>query len=110
MPRRYQSGEIDYTGGISKCGDRRIRTLLYEAANVMLTRYKGPLKLKDWAFAIARRSTMRKARIALARRLAIIYACHVAARHRVQASIAEQSQPNRRSNRAPERSDTRGRE
>jgi hypothetical protein len=59
-------------GSISKCGDRRLRTLLYEAANVMLTRYKGPLKLKDWAFAIARRSTMRKARIALARRLAII--------------------------------------
>ena len=58
--------------GISKCGDRRVRTLLYEAANVMLTRYKGQLKLKDWAFAIARRSTMRKARIALARRLAII--------------------------------------
>jgi transposase len=72
VPRRYQSGEIDYTGGISKCGDRRVRTLLYEAANVMLTRYKGQLKLKDWAFAIARRSTMRKARIALARRLAII--------------------------------------
>jgi transposase len=48
--------------------DRRVRTLLYEAANVMLTRYKGQLKLKDWAFAIAKRSTMRKARIALARR------------------------------------------
>jgi transposase len=47
-------------------------TLPYEAANVMLTRYKGQLKLKDWAFAIARRSTMRKARVALARRLAII--------------------------------------
>ena len=46
-------------------------TLLYEAANV-LTRYKGQLKLKDWAFAIAKRSTMRKARVALARRLAII--------------------------------------
>ncbi len=49
-----------------------MRTLLYEAANVMLTRYKGQLKLKDWAFAIASRSTMRKARVALARRLAII--------------------------------------
>jgi hypothetical protein len=49
-----------------------VRTLLYEAANVMLTRYKGQLKLKDWAFAIAARSTMRKARVALARRLAII--------------------------------------
>ena len=65
-------GEVDYTGGISKCGDKRVRTLLYEAANVMLTRYKGQLKLKDWAFAIAKRSTMRKARVALARRLAII--------------------------------------
>lgn len=72
VPRRYQSGEVDYTGGISKCGDRRVRTLLYEAANVMLTRYKGKLKLKEWALAIARRSTMRKARTALARRLAII--------------------------------------
>jgi transposase len=72
VPRRYQSGEVDYTGSISKCGDKRLRTLLYEAANVMLTRYKQPLTLKDWAFAIAKRSTMRKARIALARRLAII--------------------------------------
>jgi hypothetical protein len=48
VPRRYQSGEIDYTGSISKCGDWRVRTLSYEAANVMLTRYKGPLKPKDW--------------------------------------------------------------
>ena len=45
----------------------------------MLTRYKGPLKLKDWALAIAKRSTMRKARIALARRLAIIM--HAMLRH-----------------------------
>jgi hypothetical protein len=66
-------------GSISKCGDRRLRTLLYEAAKVILTRYKGPLKLKDWAFAIARRSTMRKAKIALARRLAIIM--HAMLRH-----------------------------
>jgi len=79
VPRRYQSGEVDYTGSISKRGDRRVRTLLYEAANVMLTRYKGQLKLKDWAFAIAKRSTMRKARIALARRLAIIM--HAMLRH-----------------------------
>ncbi len=79
VPRRYQSGEVDYTGGVSKCGDRRMRTLLYEAANVMLTRYKGLLKLKDWALAIAKRSTLRKARIALARRLAIIM--HAMLRH-----------------------------
>jgi transposase len=70
--RRYQSGEVDYVGGILKCGDRRVRTLLREAANVMLTRHKGQLKLKDCAFAIAWRSTMRKARVAQARRLGII--------------------------------------
>jgi transposase len=79
VPRRYQSGEVDYTGSISKCGDRRVRTLLYEAANVMLTRYRGKLALKEWALAIGRRSTMRKARIALARRLAIIM--HAMLRH-----------------------------
>jgi transposase len=72
VPRRHQPGKVDYGGGISKCGDRRVQTLLYEAANVMLTRYKGQLKLKDWAFAIAERSIMRKARVALARRLGII--------------------------------------
>ena len=72
VPRCYQSGEIDYTGHISKCGDRRLRTLLYEAANVMLTRYRGDLALKDWALGIARRSSRRKARVALARKLAII--------------------------------------
>jgi|TARA_R110002124_G_scaffold223245_1_gene388608 transposase len=49
-----------------------VRTLLYEVSHVMLTRYRGELKLKNWALAIAQRSTMRKARIALARRLAII--------------------------------------
>jgi len=38
-----------HVGSISKCGDRRARTLLYEAAKIMLTRYKGKLKLKDWA-------------------------------------------------------------
>ena len=86
VPRRYQSGEVDYTGSISKCGDRRVRTLLYEAANVMLTRCKGPLKLKDWAFAIARRSTMRKARIALARRLAIIM--HAMLKHGTEFKLA----------------------
>src|SRR5260370_28759499 len=82
VPRRYQSGEVDYTGSISKCGDRRMRILLYEAANVMLTRYKGPLKLKDWALAIAKRSTLRKARIPLARRRPSII--HANLPHRTQ--------------------------
>jgi transposase len=70
---------IPGVGSISKCGDRRVRTLLYEAANVMLTRYRGALALKEWALGIARRSTMRKARVALARRLAIIM--HAMLRH-----------------------------
>ena len=72
VPRRWNSGEIDYTGSISKVGDRRVRTLLYEAANVMLTRYRGNLALKAWALRIGKRATMRKARVALARRLAVI--------------------------------------
>jgi transposase len=79
VPRRYQLGEIDHVGGISKVGDRRVRTLLYAAPNVTLTCYKGALKLKDRAFAIAGRSTRRKARIALAHRLAIIM--HAMLRH-----------------------------
>lgn len=104
MPRRYQSGgEVDYTGSISKCGDRQMRTLLYEAADVMLTRYKGPLKLKDWTLAIAKRSTLRKARIALARRLAIIM--HAMLRHGTEfkPAVADQRQLDRRPKRAPER-------
>ncbi len=66
-------------GSISKVGDKRVRTLLHEAAIIMLTHYKGELKLKDWTLAIARRSTMGKARIALARRLAIVM--HAMLRH-----------------------------
>jgi transposase len=53
---------------------------------VLLTRFKGPLKLKDWAFAIAKRSTMRKARIALARRLAIIM--HAMLKHGTEFKLA----------------------
>jgi transposase len=82
---RYQSAEVDYTGSISKCGDRRVRMLLYEAANVMLTRYRGKLALKDWALDIGQRSTMRKARIALDRHH---HARHAPARHRVQGRLA----------------------
>ena len=72
VTRRCQSGEVDYTGSISKRGDKRMRTLLYEAPNLPLTRVKGPLKFMDWVFAVAKRSTMRKARIAPARRRAMI--------------------------------------
>jgi len=52
-PRQYQSGEVDRSGRISKCGDTLARTLLYEAAVVVLTRLKRASSLKDWAHAIA---------------------------------------------------------
>jgi transposase len=72
-PKRHQSGETDYTGRISKIGDASVRTMLYEAAHLMLTKpVKGCSQLKSWAMRIARRAGMSKATVALARRLAVI--------------------------------------
>jgi transposase len=71
-PRQYQSGEMDRAGKISKCGDTLARTLMYEAAVVLMTRVKRASGLKDWADAIAKRSGAGKARIALARKLSVI--------------------------------------
>lgn len=71
-PRRRQSGEMDYNGRISKRGDRVIRHQLYEAANALLTRVKKPSSLQAWGLRIAKRSGMKKARIAVARKLAVI--------------------------------------
>jgi transposase len=71
-PREYQSGELDVTGSISKVGDRMVRTALYEAASVMLTRTVRMSPLKSWAMAVARRRGAKKARVALARKLAVI--------------------------------------
>jgi len=71
-PRQYQSGEIDRSGRISRCGDTLARTLMYEAAVVILTRVKRASNLKDWAQAIAKRSGRGKARVALARKLSVI--------------------------------------
>jgi transposase len=71
-PRQYQSGEIDRSGRISRCGDTLARTLMYEAAVVILTRVKRASNLKDWAQAIAKRSGLGKARVALARKLSVI--------------------------------------
>jgi transposase len=72
-PKRYQSGETDYTGRISKIGDSSVRTALYEAAHIMLTKpLKGCSALKSWAMRIAKRAGMNKAKVALARRLAVI--------------------------------------
>jgi len=71
-PRKYQSGEIDVTGSISKVGDRMVRTALYEAASVMLTRTVRMSPLKSWAMGVAKRRGAKKARVALARKLAVV--------------------------------------
>ena len=71
-PKRYQSGETDVTGGISKAGDTMVRTALYEAANVMLTRAGKFSTLKRWALEVAKRRGPRRAKVALARKLATV--------------------------------------
>ena len=71
-PSKYQSGEIDRTGAISKCGDEMMRVMLYEAAQILLMRSTQWSWLKAWAMQIAKRRGMKKAIVALARRLAVI--------------------------------------
>jgi transposase len=72
-PKKYQSGETDYSGRISKLGDASVREALYEAAHIMLTKpIKGCTQLKSWAMRIARRAGPSKAKVALARKLAVI--------------------------------------
>ena len=71
-PRRYQSGETDIQGRVSRCGDELARTLLYEAAHTLLTRCKKWSALKAWGMNIAKRRGMAKARVAVARKLAVI--------------------------------------
>lgn len=71
-PRRYQSGETDVSGRISKVGDRAVRSMLYEAAHVMLSRAVAGSSLKRWAQRLAKRAGPRKAKVALARRLAVV--------------------------------------
>src|SRR6266568_3044419 len=71
-PAKYQSGESDRTGAISKCGDEMMRVMLYEAAQIMLVRSTRWSWLKAWAMKIARHRGMKKAIVALARRLAVI--------------------------------------
>ena len=72
-PKKHQSGETDYSGRISKNGDASVREALYEAAHIILTKpIKGCAQLKSWAMRIARRAGMNKAKVALARKLAVI--------------------------------------
>ena len=71
-PRRHQSGEIDRMGSISKCGDAMVRTMLFGAAQVMLTRTIRWSWLKAWGMKIARHRGMKRAIVAVARRMAVI--------------------------------------
>jgi transposase len=71
-PRRYQSGEVDRVGRITKVGDGETRTALFEAANVILRPTTGWSSMKAWAMKIADRQGLRRAKVALARRMAVI--------------------------------------
>ena len=72
-PRRYQSGQTDVSGRISKSGDDTVRSALYEAAHIILTKpVRNAGALKRWALAIAKRAGKKKAKVALARKLAVI--------------------------------------
>lgn len=71
-PRRYQSGETDWSGRISKRGDRAMRKLLYEAANILIQRVSRFSPLKAWAMRLVARRGMKKAIVATARKLAVI--------------------------------------
>jgi transposase len=74
-PRRYQSGELDRTGRISKRGDRLTRCYLFEAANVLLRVVRRGSPLKSWGLKLAKRIGPKKAKVAVARKLATVLHC-----------------------------------
>ena len=71
-PKRYQSGEVDYDGRVSKCGDALLRTMLYEAAHSLLIQSRKWSWLKAWGMRVAQRRGIRRAIVAVARRLAVV--------------------------------------
>ena len=71
-PKKYQSGETDRDGGVSKVGDGMVRTALFEAAHIMLTRATRFSSLKRWALGVAQRRGMKRAKVALARKLGVV--------------------------------------
>jgi transposase len=71
-PKRYQSGETDITGGITRAGDAMVRAVLYEAANVLLSRVTRFSALKRWGLEVAKRRGLKRAKVAVARKLAVI--------------------------------------
>ena len=71
-PRRYQSGEVDKAGRISKCGDSLVRGYLYEAAKVLLSRSAKSSDLQVWGRSLMRRIGRKKATAAVARKLSVV--------------------------------------
>jgi Transposase IS116/IS110/IS902 family/Sel1 repeat len=71
-PKKYQSGEKDVTGEITRAGDEMVRTALYEAANVLLSRITRFSRLKRWGMDIAKRRGSKRAKVALARKIGVI--------------------------------------
>ena len=70
--RRYQSGEVDYDGHISRRGDTHLRGLLYEAATVILTRTSAESSLRTWGLKLKERIGFKRAAVAVARKLAVV--------------------------------------
>ena len=71
-PKKYASGETDRNGGISKCGDMAMRTTLYQASLALLTRSKKASPIRKWGLAVAKRRGLRRAVVAVSRKLAIV--------------------------------------
>ncbi len=71
-PRKYASGEVDRNGGISKCGDVMMRSVLYQAALALLTRSERWSALRAWGMAVAKRRGLKRAVVAVSRKLAIV--------------------------------------
>lgn len=71
-PKRHQSGEVDWSGRVSKCGDGAIRGLLFEAASCVIRQVKRFSPLKSWAVRLAGRRGLRKAAVATARKIAVM--------------------------------------
>lgn len=71
-PRTHASGEVERTGRISKCGDGMVRAALYEAAHIILSRLTRWCALKTWGLRVAKRAGLQKAKVAVARKLAVI--------------------------------------
>jgi transposase len=71
-PLRFESGEVEYDGHISRRGDRQLRALLYEAAVVLLTRVRKDSALRRWGLMLWKRLGFKRAATALARKMAVV--------------------------------------